>query len=259
MVVWPKPCESRSSPGFIPKNPAAHAAGFFLCASARHDAGRVGSQTTADNGDGCFDARTLIEAMPQLHRALPGDCNAITGRGPCNGSRSGCDPTNAGPCRRDGIGSCIAPCWRGGIRVCAWLPSVGSVPKRLPITAMGALTPGPVSKRCPSYTEPSPLIAMPSANVDRATAVDRDATPRVRKTGTAPLRAPFLFASPQGTAQPAALRVCAACRTAADDLTDGGIPLPRRSGLRPGLRAGGPLHWPPRPAPRSAGWRRPSG
>ena len=32
MVVWLKPCESRSSPGFIPKNPAAHAAGFsFFC------------------------------------------------------------------------------------------------------------------------------------------------------------------------------------------------------------------------------------
>ncbi|WP_231098225.1 hypothetical protein, partial [Stenotrophomonas maltophilia] len=30
MVVWLKPCESRSSPGFTPENPAAHAAGFFL-------------------------------------------------------------------------------------------------------------------------------------------------------------------------------------------------------------------------------------
>ncbi|WP_414487776.1 hypothetical protein, partial [Stenotrophomonas maltophilia] len=36
MVVWLKPCESRSSPGFIPKNPAAHAAGFFLLMKALH-------------------------------------------------------------------------------------------------------------------------------------------------------------------------------------------------------------------------------
>ncbi|WP_219636013.1 hypothetical protein, partial [Stenotrophomonas maltophilia] len=32
MVVWLKPCESRSSPGFTPENPAACAAGFsFFC------------------------------------------------------------------------------------------------------------------------------------------------------------------------------------------------------------------------------------
>src|ERR1700733_2996017 len=32
MVVWLKPCESRSSPGFTPENPAACAAGVsFFC------------------------------------------------------------------------------------------------------------------------------------------------------------------------------------------------------------------------------------
>ncbi|WP_414496690.1 hypothetical protein, partial [Stenotrophomonas maltophilia] len=30
MVVWLKPCESRSSPGFIPKTPLLTQRGFFL-------------------------------------------------------------------------------------------------------------------------------------------------------------------------------------------------------------------------------------
>ena len=178
MVVWPKPCESRSSPGFTSKTPLLTQRGFFFvrphgmtrvgsvpkrlpitamdaltpgplskrCPShtepspviamphrmrtvqrqsigmrpyqcgalparrhrvvhspllaRRHSGlrmaalGRVGSQTTPDNRNGCFDAGTRIEAVPQLHRALPVDCNAISERGPCDGSRSGCDPAS---------------------------------------------------------------------------------------------------------------------------------------------------------------------
>ena len=52
MVVWLKPCESRSSPGFIPKNPAAHAAGFFLCAfSDTRDCARHAPRTTRRRAD----------------------------------------------------------------------------------------------------------------------------------------------------------------------------------------------------------------
>jgi hypothetical protein len=127
-----------------------------------HSLGRVGSQTTADNGDGCFDAGNPIEAVSQLHRALPGDCNAITGRGPCNGSRSGCDPTNAGPCRRDGIGSCIA-LGRVGSQTTADNGD-GCFDARSPIEAVPKL-----HRALPGDCNASP-------NAGHATAVDRDAT-----------------------------------------------------------------------------------
>ncbi len=40
MVVWPKPCESRSSPGFTPKTPLLTQRGFSLCAGNTGSAGR---------------------------------------------------------------------------------------------------------------------------------------------------------------------------------------------------------------------------
>ncbi len=40
MVVWLKPCESRSSPGFIPKTPLLTQRGFSLCAGNAGSAGR---------------------------------------------------------------------------------------------------------------------------------------------------------------------------------------------------------------------------
>ncbi|MDF2483714.1 MAG: hypothetical protein K0R79_4071 [Stenotrophomonas indicatrix] len=41
MVVWPKPCESRSSPGFIPRKPRCSRSGVFLCArETKGSAGR---------------------------------------------------------------------------------------------------------------------------------------------------------------------------------------------------------------------------
>ncbi len=47
MVVWLKPCESRSSPGFTPKTPLLMQRGFSLCAGNAGSAGR-GPATPVD-------------------------------------------------------------------------------------------------------------------------------------------------------------------------------------------------------------------
>ncbi len=77
MVVWLKPCESRSSPGFIPKNPAAHAAGFFFV--------RIFTAVGSVPKRPPPPLATALTHGPVTHGALQlygvsAQCNALTGR-----------------------------------------------------------------------------------------------------------------------------------------------------------------------------------
>ncbi len=186
MVVWLKPCESRSSPGFTPKNPAAHAAGFFLCAARRRRAdqrsaptarirsghGRIRSghsRIRAGHAVGSVPKRPPITVIGTVtHEPTPKPARLRSWSCP-----NGVITTPAVDWNATLPGS-SAQAPTGRIRAGH---AVGSVPKRPPMTVIGTETHGPTPKTASlrSWSCPNGVITTP--------AVDWNATYRHRLTG----------------------------------------------------------------------------